>query len=140
MSTPDAYKRASPPHNYTNLRSIKNSSDMVNSNMRSNNLSFVHPTKMKIGNNSKWDKLNKITQGSNSNSSKVRNHPLKTGLAGLTHDFGSSLSAQEKKRANDRIKNHKLSCDSSLLKKNAESSKFNDSPSYNKRRQKGSLA
>lgn len=142
VSTPDAYKRDSPPHNYTNLKSIKNSSNLVHSNIQSSNLSFIHPTKMAVGNDSKWEKLNRITQGSNCNSSKARNHPLKhkSGLAGLTHDFGSSLSAQEKKRVNDRIKNHKLSCDSSLLKNNAKISKFNDSPSYNKRRQTGSLA
>jgi hypothetical protein len=141
MTTPDAYVRALPPHNYNNGRPIKDPSNRVHSNALSNTNSFVDPSKIQGGTDSKWDNLNNITQGQVKNN-KVRNNPLrnKNGMAGLTHDFGTSLSAQEKKRAIDRIKNHKLSVDSTLLNRNGAVLKLRDSPSNNKRRQNGSLA
>lgn len=93
-------------------------------------------------NDSKWSQFNKIAKGGIHNKKhKVRNTYLKKNTGGLTHDFGSSLSSQERKRKKTNVKNHKLSWDSSLLKNRTDCQKFSASPAPKcKRRQiKGSL-
>ena len=142
MSTPKACKRASPIKQHKNVRNEQNSAHRVHSNLGSANNSFLNPSAIpSCGIDTKWNQLSKITQGgAQDNKHNVRNHPLRNpnGGIGRTHDFGSSLSAQEKKRIKKAIKDHKLSCDSSLLKNNLDRAKFTSSPAQKPSRKKGS--
>jgi len=59
---------------------------------------------------SKWNQLSKIAHGGiQNNKHKARNTHFIKNTGGLTHDFGSSLSSQERKRKQSNAKNHKLS-------------------------------
>ena len=82
-----------------------------------------------------WNKLAKIGAR---NLDQISTNKV---MGGHTHDIGSSFSSKEKKRSREIVKNHKLSCDSSLLQKGTGVSRFNSSPSAkNPRRIQPSLA
>lgn len=82
------------------MRTDLHSSHRVRSNLGSTNNSFIKTSGVSTtGAETKWNQLNRITQG-NGRVPKhdVRNHPLRqqNGINGRTQDFGGSLSSQEK--------------------------------------------
>ena len=90
----------------------KKSTNRVNSNVGSATQSFLNPSNVSTGFDTKWNQLNRITQGSlRKTNHEARNYPLRNqlGVNGRTQEFGSSLSSQERKRIKNSIKNHKLS-------------------------------
>ena len=116
------------------------SSFRVGSNWDKSRGSITHYKYLEV--DAKWNKLNQITHwGIKSQKNQKRNKNLTKNGGGLTHDFGSSFSSQERKRKRDNIKNHKLSCDSSLLKSHIDNQKFSSSPAvkWKRRQTKGSL-
>lgn len=51
-------------------------------------------------------------------------------INGLTQNLGSSISSQDHRRAKDSIKNHKHSCDASIIKNNLRDVYTNESPDF----------